>query len=299
MFKTTALNSVANAYVDKDDSTSTPGTRLEADDRNIIQDEMVNAVERSGQTLSAGGTIDDQLAQAFVLNQVSRSIFAYVSTTQISIAGGAYFHYGTVNQVLKIDSTITHTITTPGTSQWMYFYIDDSAVASAGLNVLTGTEIINSTTAPTYSVVKKGWYNGDDLCIFGVYINSSGHAEAFYHDGGDYLSHDYSDVAFSDALSTTWEDADLSEKIPGFSTKAFVTFVGSDIDGNSNTQLWRTKGSSGSGKYISQIASGKTEPVANTPIVTDTNQTIEVKNYATSSDRITVYVSGWYFPAGM
>lgn len=66
MFKTTALDHVGNAYVDKDVPTSTPGTRLEADDRNIIQDELVNAVEASGQILDASGvfTNNDQLAAA-------------------------------------------------------------------------------------------------------------------------------------------------------------------------------------------------------------------------------------------
>lgn len=66
MFKTNALDSVSNEYVDEEPATSTPGTRLEADDRNIVQDELVNAVESSGQTLDGSGTFtnNDQLAQA-------------------------------------------------------------------------------------------------------------------------------------------------------------------------------------------------------------------------------------------
>ena len=61
MFKTTALNNVANEYVDKDDGTSTPGTRLEADDRNIVQDELVNAVEGLFLTLDPTGVLKNQL----------------------------------------------------------------------------------------------------------------------------------------------------------------------------------------------------------------------------------------------
>ena len=62
MFKTTALDSVANEYVDE--VGVTPGTRLEADDRNIIQDELVNAVEGAGLTLDATGVNRDQLLEA-------------------------------------------------------------------------------------------------------------------------------------------------------------------------------------------------------------------------------------------
>ncbi|MCK5611171.1 hypothetical protein KAR91_55370 [Candidatus Pacearchaeota archaeon] len=64
MFKTNALDSVGNAYVDE--VGVTPGTRLEADDRNIIQEELVNAVEGSGQTLDASGvfTNNDQIFKA-------------------------------------------------------------------------------------------------------------------------------------------------------------------------------------------------------------------------------------------
>lgn len=70
MFKTTALDHVGNAYVDKDVGTSTPGTRLEADDRNIIQDELVAQVESSGQVLDATGVKRSQLARAAFLNGV-------------------------------------------------------------------------------------------------------------------------------------------------------------------------------------------------------------------------------------
>ena len=61
MFKTTALDHVANEYVDKNVGASIPGTRLEADDRNILQDELVAIVEELGITLDATGTNRNQL----------------------------------------------------------------------------------------------------------------------------------------------------------------------------------------------------------------------------------------------
>ena len=68
MFKTNALDNVANAYVDKNVGASIPGTRIEADDQNIKQDELVNAVEGTGQTLDAAGvfTNNDQLLKAIL-----------------------------------------------------------------------------------------------------------------------------------------------------------------------------------------------------------------------------------------
>ena len=67
MFKTAALDSVANAYVDENIGTSTPGTRIEADDQNIKQNELTNAVEESGQALDSPGTFTNN-------NQISKAI---------------------------------------------------------------------------------------------------------------------------------------------------------------------------------------------------------------------------------
>lgn len=75
MFKTVALNSVSNAYVDKDVGGGTPGTRLESDDRNITQDELVNLVESASLTLDPTGVKRDQQAQAaFILGASAASM---------------------------------------------------------------------------------------------------------------------------------------------------------------------------------------------------------------------------------
>lgn len=76
MFETTALDNVANRYVDKDVGASIPGTRIEADDQNIKQDELVAPVESSGQSLDATGVKRNQVARAMFLNGVgSQSMF--------------------------------------------------------------------------------------------------------------------------------------------------------------------------------------------------------------------------------
>lgn len=96
MFKTTALDSVANEYVDE--VGVTPGTRLEADDRNIIQDELVNAVEGAGLTLDAGGTNRDQLLEAMsILGLTSKNVLINgdFRIAQRGSDGAAVFDAGT------------------------------------------------------------------------------------------------------------------------------------------------------------------------------------------------------------
>lgn len=65
MFKTTALNSTANRFIDE--VGVTPGTRLEAADKNIWMDELVNAVEGAGLTLDVTGANRDQLLEAMLI----------------------------------------------------------------------------------------------------------------------------------------------------------------------------------------------------------------------------------------
>lgn len=69
MKRTEAPNSVGGLYVDKDPGV-TVGTTLIAVDRNLIQEEICNAVEGSGATLS--GADDEQLKKAII--SLSKSI---------------------------------------------------------------------------------------------------------------------------------------------------------------------------------------------------------------------------------
>jgi len=77
MFLTNALDSVANRYVDENPGGGIIGTRLEADDRNIIQDELANAVLKSGQTLDPSGdfTNNFQMAVAMLINALAAKTF--------------------------------------------------------------------------------------------------------------------------------------------------------------------------------------------------------------------------------
>lgn len=78
----------------------------------------------------------------------------YNSTTAITISSGRCI----ANNVLyTLDSDIPHTMTSLASAfDFHYIYIDHSASSGS-----TPT-IIDSTTEPTWSDAKRGWYNGDD-----------------------------------------------------------------------------------------------------------------------------------------
>ena len=232
---------------------------------------------------------------------VNRPKFSYGSTTTITIGGGGWRHKGSVDRIVYIDSAITHTITGAETSGWQYIYIDDSAVVTAATNILTASEVVNTPTTPTWSDAKKGWYNGDDLCVFAVYEDGSGDALEFFHDGGDYVL--YADIiAESSGLkpSDTWGDVECASSVPSFSTKAGASFDVNYIDTDSLV-VWRTNGQTGAnGHAMGAVKSTGTRQVNDIIIFTDSNRVIEVKFVsATVNNTITTYINGWYLPTGM
>jgi hypothetical protein len=234
------------------------------------------------------------------LLKLGRAQFAYVSTTQISIAGGGYLHHGTKSQVLTIDSTITHTITTPGTSQYHYIYLDDSAIVTAGTGVITGSEVINSTTAPTYSVTKKGWYNGDDLCIFAVWIESGGDVEGFTHSGESVIFWDNLGAGGSAMSNTT--DVTFTLDVPTF-VRRFELALYIQAGAGAGEVAWKAHEANSNYNYLCYI-DGTThqssyEQFVQAMAIVDSGQQIYL--YQTTGSTITgyPYVVGWYFPIGM
>lgn len=230
--------------------------------------------------------------------QINRPVFSYVGVTQISIGGGGWMHFGSADQVVYINSPITHTITGTAVSDWQYIYIDDSAVVAAATGVLTGTEIINSITEPAWSDLKKGWYNGEDLCIFAVYEDGSGNVTEFFHDGSSFIG--YAD-SFTDLVATDIDDAwvDVTLSMPSFATRAQSTFRTDYVNGAA-TLSWRTNGQTGTvGKIVTRAAVDATVGINSTPVVTDSDQIIEVIHSNSNSDTSTVFTDGFHLPAGM
>jgi len=81
----------------------------------------------------------------------------YTSTTSLTIAAEYLEANG---KIYNIQTPITHNMTSLASAYDLhYIYIDDSA------STAPAPVIIDSTTEPTYSAAKGGWYNGDDRCI--------------------------------------------------------------------------------------------------------------------------------------
>lgn len=233
---------------------------------------------------------------------VKRSIFSYNNTTTFKINGGSYLHIGTTRkEILKVIAELTYTVTSPGTSQWQYLYIDDSALGTS--NILVAGSFINSTTAPTYDAIKGGWYNGTDQCLFAVKINSSGEIIHFTHDGGEYVSwagnNSGLDPSIGDSTpSNSYTDVGFASGMPAFSTQGQAIFNATYVDATALLQ-WRTKGTSLSGRSIVATGPGVTREYTSFIIGTNSSQQIEVKFSTTTTNSFEAALAGWKFPVGM
>ena len=259
--------------------------------------------------------VDNEISGVSALSNfggyVDRPSFAYKDTDEIYINPGRYEHNGTSQQMAYWNSQLTFQFGPGGSnagssalaaSDWYYLYIDDSAVVSLGAALLTAAEFVAVTTAPTYSVTKHGWYNGSDRCIGAFLTNASSQIVEFYHDGGE-------QVFFADEqgsithTATSWTDVDLSDYVPGFSTKADVGFYTTyDAEDTATFGYWRTNGQTGSTGHrigIAQDSGADTyRQINTTTVITDSSQVIECL-MSNGDASLRIQISGWFFPRGM
>ena len=239
-----------------------------------------------------------------------RSKFRWKDANEIYIGAGVYHHEGTVNQLVYWASELTFVLGKVAdggsnnssddltASAWHYIYIDDTAVVTAGAKLLTETEFLNDTTAPTWSASKHGWYNGDDRCIFAVLTSgASAVLEFLQSDNYVSLADDIANVTNFD-LDTTWTDVALSA--PGFCRKARTTLQSASGGGAACILYLRTNGQTGTtGQTVAYSDADITIAINTTEAITDSAQKIEVKHSASGGHTVTVYTDGWYFPEGM
>lgn len=226
--------------------------------------------------------------------RVLRPQFVGLGTTALNIVGpGAYNVYG-VGRVW-FTSTLNYTLTSLAASTDSYVYIDKSSLLGQG--PITVSNLIDSTTAPTYSESKGGWYNGDDLCIMGVYGLSGSTYARFSHDGGEFVSMYALTIDLAEtAIDTTWTDQALT--IPAFSTRAAVTFL-HKYDSASAYGRWRRNGSSESpANLVTRVTSTGTDDINQLVVMTDSAQTIEYSASASGSS-LAIHTNGWFFGQGM
>jgi hypothetical protein len=124
------------------------------------------------------------------VGMVRRPTFVWSDVDTITLNGFRYHHAGTLEQIVKNDTTLTFDFVGLTTSAWHFLYIDDSAVVSAGTNVISATELLNSIDTPVWDADQLGYYGSaatntqaTDRCIAAFYSNSSNQLDQFFHSG--------------------------------------------------------------------------------------------------------------------
>lgn len=252
--------------------------------------------------------VSPKVTLATIPGYVQRPVFTYSDTDTITIGPGAYHHDGTSEQMVYWNSTLTFDFGSGGTNgdstnlaadDLYYLYIDDSAVVTAGTNVLTATEFVAVTTEPTWSDTKHGWYNGNDRCIAAFLSDdSSAELDEFYY-SVDVL---YYESVIEDLTNTdideVWTDATLT--IPVFSTKGVIEAQLDDYGAAGACRLRiRPKGSSGDGIRVAYTLASDENTVVQVDVITNSNQKIQVVNTTSGAQRIRIATYGYYFGNGI
>ncbi len=177
------------------------------------------------------------------------------------------------------------------TSYWVY------VTPPATGNTLAAGDFSASTTAPTYSDSKHGWYNGSARCIFGFITNGSGNIPAFRYSRGRVI-YDGDILAASITPSNVWTDVTLS--IPaGISLMATAMIWNIYVDTQAYVLL-RPKGSATNRFATNYTEANGQRTDAAQEIFTDTNGRIQARfNVATAGNIINIYTHGYQLPEDM
>lgn len=229
----------------------------------------------------------------------ARSRFKYKDADEIYLYPGCYHHHGTTEQLVYWDTLLTFTFANLAASDWSYLYLDDSAIVTAATNLISVSELIDSTTEPAWSNAKHGWYNGEDKCIFAVRTNGDSEILEFFHDGDLVVFADQIVNLNGSTDCDSWTDATLT--IPKFTQKAEVLIRALYSD-TETWVYWRTNGQTGATGHIVGFVGticSVCRSVATVPVITDATQKIEVQFGAETANVMDVYTYGWYFPIGL
>ncbi len=235
---------------------------------------------------------------------MNRMIMAYVSTTAITIGSGHYYienAAGDKSFTFWSEADISYTFTSLGASQLQYLYADFSVIEDMDWWEVDATCFYNSTTAPTWSDARKGWYNGDDLCVWGIPTNSSSHIRIFaqnnrliqYQDVVNY------DIASAASPGTTWTD--YTATAPAFVRLAVVwamVLKASGYAGTGTLLYVRENGLSSTGYTVLQRFD---EQLANMSFdcAVDSSQIFEAQVSTATGDVIYLTTLGYHLSEGM
>jgi hypothetical protein len=239
------------------------------------------------------------------LGYVQRSKFEYKNTSEIIIYPGVY-QVGSTGDIARITSITTFALgdsQAKGGCQKHYFYIDGSKLTGSTTDYITSSDIIASTTAPTWSNSLMGWYHSSDRCIFGIAADTTnGHVPEFFHDGNlIMLADQFEELADTDIDSTYTDLTFLT--MPSFARMADVSFILKDgaTGAHSASWYWRTDGQTGTtGHKIGNINTVNEINSVSMRIISSSTQKIEVMESCDGADdTISARMNAWYLPIGM
>jgi len=263
----------------------------------------LNKLDSTDAVVADFNKLHDMSATAAEINTIcdgvlipQRAKFIHKDDDSIYLNGGVYIHRGTTNQIVYWDSQLTFQFQNLGTSDWSYLYLDDSAIVTAATNVISASELIDSVTEPAWSDAKKGWYNGEDRCIFAVLTDGDDDILEFFHDGDVCVFADNIQNYHED-LDDSWVDVTMSA--PKFTTKVSALFSANWADGGGSVS-WRTNGQTGATGHLMAYADGDVIiGRASSDVITDDSGIIEIIMSASNANNSYVFTIGWYFSIGM
>lgn len=240
---------------------------------------------------------------------VNRTSFGFGSTTTVTLGAAQYHHSGTVEQLLSWASLLTFTFGASGSNagsanlgnnEFHYLYIDDSAVVTADTHVITNSELLNLTTAPTYSETKKGWYNGSDRCIGAFRTNGSAQIVSFNHVGDRFLYGEiFQDANFGSVVGTDWADQ-CTHTIPVFVNMVDAVARWFYIGASAILYTRASSASTTTGTIMGAVVSTSILNMCRGDIAVSTvDQKTEWRGDIGTNQNLTVSTNGWLFPKGM
>jgi hypothetical protein len=153
---------------------------------------------------------------------------SYTSNTSVQITGGGINCY---DKFCLSVGNIIHTVVNYSNGGYTYLYVSYSASSNDSI------VFIDSTTAPTWSAILQGYYNGDDRCIGALYCDGAATISQFMLTSyGNYVRYELSpriSIASSMDPTQTWQipdDFESSVKLPVNAIEVFIAITGADAD---------------------------------------------------------------------
>ena len=242
----------------------------------------------------------DIAALTRITGQLHRARFEKGASTTLNIYPGSY-DLDSKGKVVSWSSVISKSVTV--VNGWNYVYLDSSAI-NPDID-LTATEILVSSTAPSYSAPKRGWYNGDDRCIF-IFYGASGVIWNFHH------NHEY--VNYTDQITNDtnienvgWNNA-IQVTVPPLNLHGELTVKTVAVGGYPLSSEFLIRHNSGNGQNVGRAEAGNGElddghTIAKVRQLTYVDGGVsKVQIYKSGGDatnRAELFTNGFYLPDGM